>query len=221
MAMCTLVFEAGEERPIAKLCTGRPHLDLNVPAYRLNPGTYLFAVLQDRERYGTSDFIPVVENVSDSYTLSVSSAGNTDAREVEPNDSPAGANLLSPGSALEGSFAWAGDVDVVCVDTPSGFDNARVRWVVRDAVDRVRDRGVVLEVVQRTGAELDPAIAVRGALQTPAPAIEQPTAVWTSEPFSPSRELRSDCVQLRLRADTATVPSADVSSWSVALDRVP
>lgn len=86
MATCTLVFASGEPEPVARFCLARPRLDLWVPALRLAPGTYYFAVLQDREARGTEPPADVVENVSDAYHLTVEPAVAAPSDEVERSD---------------------------------------------------------------------------------------------------------------------------------------
>ncbi|MFO0660070.1 MAG: serine/threonine-protein kinase [Polyangiaceae bacterium] len=73
MALCTLVFPRGEIEPIARLCPGRPRVDLAAPIFKLPAGSYYIAITQDRASHGKTK-PDVVENVSDSYHLTIDRA---------------------------------------------------------------------------------------------------------------------------------------------------
>ncbi len=221
MATCTLVFASGTPEPVARFCLARPRLGLALPALRLAPGTYYFAVLQDREARGATPAPDVVENVSDAYHLTVEPAAAAPSDEVEPNDAVSEANEVAPGGTLGGQLAWPDDVDVVCVEPGQG---PPVRWVVRDVGDHLEDRGALLEVTPIGGGLARGPVRVhRAAVTGPGGARDVPTP-WRSDPMARPGAARETCVRLRLVADpakaAARLPPGGRETWSVAVEEV-
>ncbi len=149
LASCLSIYAVGSESPLGRYCSGAPARDLEIPALRVEPGSYLFAVMQDRDQYTREPAPPVFENISDDYVLSVNRAAAAPEAEVEPNDVPAVAGRIAPGGTLRGRFAWMRDVDVACVDAAAG----RVRFVVEDL--GARARAAVLQVTPLAGPDHD------------------------------------------------------------------
>jgi eukaryotic-like serine/threonine-protein kinase len=142
MALCAFLYKVGMESPIGRYCAGRAARDLTVDALELVPGSYLVAVMQDRD----DGEIPVLENVSDPYRLRVERVEPAPDRELEPNDSPRDANRVSPGTTFRGRLAWMRDVDAICVEGAG-----KVRFVVEDAPGTARPPHAVLEVTPKGG----------------------------------------------------------------------
>lgn len=142
MALCLQIFGQGEKRPSSQYCPGRPGLALEIPSLALEPGSYVFAVLQDLDPRGAPTPPFVHENVSDRYALAISAASADEARESEPNDTAASANELWPELRRSGTLAWAGDLDVYCpkVEGPGA-------WTLR-VEDGPREGGSVLSVTR-------------------------------------------------------------------------
>jgi serine/threonine protein kinase len=149
LATCLAVYPVGSESPIGRYCTGAAGRDLNIPALRIEPGAYVFAVMQDRDEYKREPPPPVFENISDDYELSVQGAAATSDFEVEPNDVIAVASSVAPDSVLRGRLSWMRDVDVVCVKEGAHS----VRFIVEDPHPRAR--GAVLEVTPLAGPDHD------------------------------------------------------------------
>jgi hypothetical protein len=143
IAPCILLYRGSSEEPLQRFCVGQAARDLTIPALRLDPSDYLFAVLQDQEQYEQEPPPPVLENVSDAYELTIGPATADPGFEVEPNDSHVSANKVAPGSSIAGRLAWMRDVDVFCATTTDP-----VRFVVEDPTPRAR--GAVLEVTPLT-----------------------------------------------------------------------
>ena len=74
------------DEPFVRYCVGQSARDLVVPQLRLEGGEYYLAVMQDREQYTEDPPPPVLENVSDTYELSLAPADAEPDLEVEPND---------------------------------------------------------------------------------------------------------------------------------------
>ncbi|MCS6898282.1 MAG: serine/threonine-protein kinase [Myxococcales bacterium] len=148
-AICLWLYRSGFRDPLARLCSGAPKRDLVLPAYRIEPGRYLLAVLQDMEaRY--PDVLPVVhENVSDYYTLTFAQAAPEEATEVEPNDSTHTATRISLGTELRGVLNFTNDTDVIC--PAAGLTGGKVRWIIRESISLVRPTGTALEATLDKG----------------------------------------------------------------------
>jgi eukaryotic-like serine/threonine-protein kinase len=229
MPLCALVYETNGDELEAKFCTGRAGLDLDAPAFRLQPGTYFIAVLQDREHEAHCGTTSVVENVSDDYVLSVHNAAAPSAplRETEPNDALPGADEVSSGQEVVGMIGWVDDVDFVCAAPAASGASRRVRWVVDDAIDRTRDRGMVLEVTPGVGSRPGVALRVHRANAEGVVGLDDRIGPWRSEPFMLSTEARTQCLRMRLttdpwaRADVASIPLAGRELWSVRIEEAP
>lgn len=224
MALCVWAYRSGEPNPVARLCPGRPALPLRVPALRIDPDTYFFAVMQDREPYGAPSPPFVLENVSDSYALRVAAAAPDPAFEIEPNDARQVAIPVEPGNGVRGTLAWTEDEDVACV-APSV--TGRVRWIVEDAVDRPRDRGAVLQVTPSNGPRPGVAIRVHRAGQTGKPSATDVAGPWRSEPFDPNAGSDPACITLRLTLDpwagdnAPLTPPVSGEHWWIRVEPVP
>jgi len=149
MASCVWLYAPETTEPFGRYCAGSPGQGLDVPALRLTAGTWLVAVMQDREPYVEPGPPPVYENVSDDYRLRLEPSAATKEREVEPNDAAPFGNSISVGAALSGALAWARDVDLVCASAPG----KRVRFVLEDAVERPRNHHSVLQATAHGGPD--------------------------------------------------------------------
>lgn len=154
MAVCTFAYKVGIDSPLGRYCSGRAGQDLKVPVLELPPGAYLFAVMQDRDSYEDIG-IPVLENVSDSYELTLTRAEPGPGEESEPNDGQRDANEVTPGSTFRGRLGWMRDVDTLCVK-----GTARpVRFVVTESADG-RSRHSVMQVTPIGGPASGVAVRV-------------------------------------------------------------
>jgi len=149
LASCLSIYASGSDSALGRYCSGAPARNLAIPALRLDPGSYLFAVMQDRDQYTREPAPPVFENISDDYQLSVVSAAPARDSEIEPNDAPIVASRIAVGGTLRGRFSWMRDVDVVCVD--AGAD--RVRFEVAELA--LRARAAALQVTPLSGPDHD------------------------------------------------------------------
>ncbi len=224
-ATCTLLYRAGLSDSIARFCTGAPGRDLEVTQLKVDPGRYLVAVLQDVDPYAGDSPPPVMENVSDTYALSFSPSERIVGREVEPNDQPPTAGRLRVASKVRGALAFVRDVDVFCADDRD--EGKPVRWVVRDAVDRARDAGVVLEATVERGGMKDPdrTLIHRDGVQSKELAGHA-IGAWTSAAFTPTPGSQLGCLRLRLALDpwstvAPTHPPAGSEEYSVTLEAAP
>jgi eukaryotic-like serine/threonine-protein kinase len=221
-ATCTLLYRSGMADPMARFCSGAPGRDLDVGALRISRGRYLIAVLQDVDSYGNDIRPPVFENVSDPYTLSFLPAPADPALEIEPNEGPVTANRVAVGTELRGALSFVRDVDTFCPEEKA--TGTSVRWVIKDAVDRPREAGAVLEVsldrgikdalrtvVHRPGVNGPPtAQHVIGAFTTPSSKVEGTTG----------------CIQLRLVLDpwvgnAPRTPPAGSEPYMLRLEAAP
>jgi serine/threonine-protein kinase len=199
-AMCTMIYRQGLTTAIGQYCVGRAARDLTISALRLPAGRYFVAVSQDLDPYG-GPTPPVYENVSDLYTLLMTSVPEPKDTEIEPNDQVASANILRPGEALTGAIGWARDEDVFCV-SPDVHDP--IQWRVRDVV---RDAGAVLEgtPLRRTAMGAPVRIhAVKG--KTSPTDVVSP---WQSQPQWPDDQGPA-CLRLRLVADPWSVGATSI-----------
>jgi len=223
---CTLLYKLGETNQRAKFCVGRPGRDLLVPAYRVEPGTWLVAVMQDMDAYeGSKPF--VLENVSDDYELVVTAVQPGAAEEQEPNDAELGASVVPPGAEVTGRLGWTGDVDYVCAAASKGGSAVSVRWVIDDAVERTRDRGAVLEFTPSSGPRGGVATRLhRGDAAGGTASADDVLAPWKGEAFHLDMSAPRACVKLRLTTDPwagpNAPPTAPVSNepWTVRLEIV-
>jgi eukaryotic-like serine/threonine-protein kinase len=208
MAMCSVLYKVGFTQPLAQYCTGQPRQGLGIDALRLESGSYLLAVSQDLARDDDGNAPPIHENVSDPYTVRVELASPADGDEVEPNDRPVSAQLLSLGSRMTGRLAWTGDEDVFCLDRTV---TAPVRWSVSDAE---RPRGTVLEATPMINGSAEPLARVHPGNAKPfgRPRLEADhPSPWLSPPYEGTG---TRCLRLRLTSDpwadkpTAVRPNA-------------
>jgi serine/threonine-protein kinase len=159
MPLCAWLYAVGSEDPFGRYCAGVPGMRLEIPALKLTPGSFIVAVMQDREAYFEGPPPPVFENVSDDYRLTLKPTRPNAEREVEPNDAAPLGNVVPSGAALRGTLGWTRDVDLLC----SAPGSKRVRFVVEDAVERPRARASVLEVKPKSGPERDIPVRVHRA----------------------------------------------------------
>ncbi len=149
LATCLSLYPPDGQEPFGHYCTGAAGVGLDVSALRLTPGTWVVALMQDRDTYFEAGPPPVYENVSDEYRLRLEPATATPEREVEPNDAPQVSNTVALGATLRGALAWTGDVDFVCAPATA----KRVRFSVEDSPDHPRSRYSVLQVTSRGGTD--------------------------------------------------------------------
>jgi len=149
LASCLSIYAAGSDSALGRYCSGAAGRNLEIPALRVEPGSYFFAVMQDRDQYTRDPAPPVFENISDDYQLDITSAVPPADLEVEPDDAPAVASRIAVGGTLRGRFSWMRDVDVACVE--NGAD--RVRFVVDELGTRAR--AAVLQVTPLAGPDHD------------------------------------------------------------------
>jgi len=181
MPLCMWIYRSGQPNPMAKLCGGRPGVALSVPAYRVEPDSYAFSIMQDRDPYGAPSPPFVLENISDSYSLKIVAAASDPSFEVEPDDAPPVASPIWIGGEVKGRFGWTDDVDVVCLKPSDGPQ--RARWVVVDAAERPRDRGAVLQVTPANGPRPGVGVRVHRMDLNHKATSDDLIAPWKSEPF--------------------------------------
>ncbi len=192
MSLCTLVYRVGIESPLGTYCIGTAGRSLDVPALELSGGPHLIAVMQDRDPYGATA-PPVLENISDNYTLTLGPSDVAPGFELEPNDAVRDANLIAPGATLVGRLAWMRDVDVVCAKPGSG----RVRFVVEDAKVGSRPATAVLQVTPHGGsADGIPTRVHAASSKRKNPPNDMPSP-WTSAEAE-AKDAASACLTLEL-----------------------
>jgi len=194
MALCTLLYRAGIQTPLGRYCSGTEGEKLVVKELALQPGDYLLAVMQDRERYSTEPAPPVIENISDVYRLELSAAKPLENEEVEPNDGARDASSLRRGGSLRGQIAWMHDVDVVCAAPGSG----RLRFVVRDAVNHPRPEHAVLQVTPIGGPDDGIPVRVHGARETFQASPRDVKSPWKGPERPVDSTPGSTCLKLEL-----------------------
>lgn len=236
MGLCVWVFRSGSEQPLHRFCSGAPNRGVNVPDLALRPGPYLFVVKQDRQEVEKGRPTYLIENVSEDYRLAVApskvqpKSEVSAEHEVERNDSRAlvleasPQVVLSPSSALKGtdarvllgSFAWTGDVDVVCA-AGEGLG----RFVVSDAEGGARPLNAALLVTPLGGPRDKVPVRVHGG-RDGFPVSERDVSGLWSGPWS---ELTTrPCVQLELTPNPFAptphpiVPPISDHQWRVRLD---
>ncbi|MBK7586651.1 MAG: protein kinase [Myxococcales bacterium] len=194
MALCTYLYRVGIESPLGRYCTGGAARPLNVLALESEPGEYLLAVMQDRDSYAAANEQgPVLENVSDNYELSISSAELTSGSESEPNDTPRDGARVALGGEFRGRLAWVRDVDYVCAEPGSGS----ARFIVEDSPNLARPRHSVLQVTPAGGpADGIPIRLHRKGTALPPESKHDVAGAWQS-PAAP-RGVGDACVKLEL-----------------------
>jgi len=214
--MCAQIFRSGQTLPSGQYCTGRPGVDLTIPALRLEPGPYVFAVIQDMDGRGGAT-PPVMENVSDNYVLTVTEGVVDPAFEVEPDDETTSAQSLQIGERMNGTFAWSGDVDIVC---PKVDGEDRARFVISDDV---RDSNAVLSVAPLDQGAEGAAVRVHSGTTAQATPTDSPSPFVGFETHGPS----ASCLVLRQTIDTSTgaktdgAPRGSRAEWHVGLELAP
>ncbi len=241
MATCLWLYKEGDFQPQSRYCIARPGKQLSIPALRLDPAPYLFAVMQDRQSYDGGQQKLVVENVSDPYKLTVSSATPNLEMEIEPNDSFPVATPVAVGATVGGRLNWHNDTDEVCAWPRDAGEVTKARFVVSDAEDRTRDLGAVLEVTQmmdgnkgrsfrlhRPGAtprHAANAKAKNQSVSTVKPSGKDFISPWRSDPFETSSDKRQ-CLKLRLTTnpwagnEAPLTPPISPERWKVRVEKV-
>jgi len=225
MATCLWVYREGEVDPLGRYCTGGPGKSLSIPSLRLQPGSFLFVVMQDRMPYDGGDKPFVQENVSDAYELTVSLAAPDKTMEVEPNDVDSVATPAPAGGSVAGRFDWVGDIDLVCAWPNEATPSGRVRWKVIDAEERTRDRGAVLELTPIVDGRKSAPIRLHRAGAKGEATETDVSSPWTSEPFEVSTT-KQQCVRLRLTGDpwagndAPVTPPISPEEWKVHVEQV-
>ncbi len=192
MAVCVSIYPAGSESALARYCPGSPDLGLDPFQLDLPAGSYLLAVMQDRDAYTEAGSPPVYENISDSYGLELGSAPPLPGLEVEPNDAARVASEIEVGTALRGKLAWMRDLDVLCAKPTAG----EVVFVVEDAPERPRAPHAVLQVTPKSGS--DSGIPVRVHRSAPSkPSDRDVSGPHRTRPVTSTAEERA-CIELTL-----------------------
>ncbi|MFO0658278.1 MAG: serine/threonine-protein kinase [Polyangiaceae bacterium] len=223
--LCTWLYRAGQSEPIARYCTGAYARDFVVDALKVEPGRYLVAVMQDVDPYERETPL-VYESISDAYQLDFASTAIDPTAEIEPNDELASASFVDVGAEFSGMLSFMRDVDVICPSKAAKASHRSLRWVIRDAVERPRDAGSVLEIatldpmaksvvvrVHRAGVE---GKDVEGDVHSP----------WSSPTIQTSDAPASACLQLKLARDpwsssAVKIPRAGTERYHVRLEPVP
>ncbi|NUP12442.1 MAG: serine/threonine protein kinase [Polyangiaceae bacterium] len=167
--LCLQVFRKGETRPSAQYCTGRPGLELDIPAVKLDSGEYYLAVIQDLDAYGDGRAPFIHENVSDEYTLRLGPGESDASLEVEPNDEVSSAQPISIGATLRGTLAWVKDVDVYC---PKVESTSAYRFRIED---EPREAGIVLSVALAQGGSIGTGVRVHADSEQKLTATDAPS----------------------------------------------
>jgi serine/threonine-protein kinase len=223
---CTWLYRSGTSEPLARFCSGAAGRALEVGAYRVDPGRYLLAVLQDMDPYGASTPPMVYENVSDEYALEFTPVRGEKVDptwEIEPNDSLSTANRVAPGAEMRGSLGFHNDVDVLC---PALSARGSARWVIRDAVERPRDAGAVLGVELLRGAKDPLKVMIHRAGAASKPDATNLVSPYTAPAVTLDGDPSAGCVKLRLMHDpwgsnALTLPPPGREPYLVKLEVTP
>jgi len=209
-ATCLWVYRSGFNDPLARFCSGAPRQDLHLGAYRVEPGRYLLAVLQDTDPHGADATPPVHENISDSYTLRFEKAEAAEGVEVEPNDTPQTATRIGLGVEVKGTLNFFNDEDVIC--PKGGLTGSSIRWVVRDSVALVRGVGTALEVTfDRGGVTTPTRLVVHRAGSAGKPDATNVLSPHTTAVTKLDGAPATGCIKLKLTRDTWASSSKDPS----------
>jgi serine/threonine-protein kinase len=160
IALCTWVYRAGSESPFGRYCSGAPGKDLVIEQLALPAGTYLLAVMQDRDAYTHAGAPPVYENVSDEYMLRLAAQPVDVSREVEPNDTPRNPSRVELGGTLRGKLSFMRDVDVLCASAPG-----KLRFVIEETDGVARPHESALQVKPLNGPDQEIPVRVHRSLQ--------------------------------------------------------
>jgi hypothetical protein len=181
--------------------------------------------MQDVDPYERE--VPLVfENISDTYKL-VFEAVQADAhQEIEPNDEITSATLVAPGNELSGTLSFMRDVDVICPSAEARAAHASFRWTIRDAIERARDPGSVLEVTPLDPTALNVTTRIHRAGVEGKDAGADIHSPWVGPVVHVSDAPGSGCIQLKLARDPwstsgVKVPRAGTERYHVRLDPVP
>jgi hypothetical protein len=223
-ATCLWLYRSGLREPLAHFCTGASRHDLVLPAYRVEPGRYLLAVLQDMDPRGADAPPAIHENVSDSYTLSFARAEPDASSEVEPNDSPQTANRVDVDTELKGGLRFANDTDVIC--PKMGLTGSKIRWSLRDSISLVRPTGTALEVnLDRGGIGGSQRFVVHRAGSAGKPDATNVLSPFTTPALKLNGGPTAGCVSLRLVRDPwvdgAKDPLPSDEPYAVKLETAP
>jgi len=216
IAPCLLIYRLGSDDPMLHYCIGQADRSLTVPTLRLDPGDYYIAVLQDRESYVDASQTPVLENVSDSYELSLGPSEMPADVEVEPNDVHDTATPVAPGTTKRGKLAWMRDVDVFCAT-----DTSPVQFFVEESGPR--PHGAVLEVTPLGGPTDGIPMRVHPANAKGAVTERDVKSPWVGPKIRGST--KPPCVSLTLARDVwsspplPSVPPASDQDYTVRLER--
>ncbi len=192
--LCMILYRSGYQQPLASYCGGAAGQQVRVDPLRLDEGRYFIGVVQDI-RAGSSNASLVMENVSDQYRLLVEPRQLSGNGEVEPNDSIDASWSMPLDTDVEGTLAWVGDVDVLCVNLDQP---ARLTWQISDSK---RPSGTVMAVTPIVGErELTPVrLHAEGAQPFGKPRFEADvTSPWTSPVLATDG---SSCVRVTLTSD--------------------
>jgi hypothetical protein len=221
--MCTMLYRPGLSTALGQYCVGRAGRELLIPSLRLEPGRYFAAVLQDMDPYGASARPFIHENISDVFSMTMTTGEYVPGTESEPDDQVASANLVAPYETVTGALGWARDQDVYCVRAGPG---ERVRWTITDSV---RDLGAVLEVTPLRGTEEGAAVRVHLAgsgTVSPTASSSDVIGPWASPPLEMEPDVPR-CVRVRLALDPwatgrgSIVPSGGPETYKVQVEAPP
>lgn len=199
--LCTWLYRAGVQDPIARYCPGEVGRNLDLPALRLEPGRYLLAVLQDMDPYGDERAPLVFENVSDRYTLSLGPAAVDPAVELEPNENVASATSLRAGAEIRASLPFVRDLDVFCAEAGTV---GKVRFTVREPDLRLRAAGLALEVTALSGPRAGVGIQLHRAMSGRASPLHAAVSL-TTDALDVLGTTGPPCIQVRVAVDGLAV----------------
>ncbi|MCU0657943.1 MAG: serine/threonine protein kinase [Polyangiaceae bacterium] len=205
---CLWLYRSGFREPLARLCPANLRQELRLPFYRVEPGRYLLAVLQDTDPRGADVPTPVHENISDHYTLTFAPTPPQDNVEVEPNDSPPTAVRVDLGAEIKGTLNFANDTDVYCPAT--ALAGSALRWVLRESAGLPRPPGVALEATLDRGNVGGNARYVLHPPKAPGkPDATNVLSPFSTPPFKNNGGVSTGCVSLRLIRDPWVSVSKD------------
>jgi len=181
--ICALLYRQGYADPMSTYCTGVSQLDLEIPRLRLDRGAYFVAITQDLMLQAEGEARYPVENISDTYRITLVEGTARPNDEIEPNDAIPSAQTIGPGAERTGTLGWVGDRDVFCTPAAGSgqASRGRVHWSVTDGG---RPEGTVLEVTPYAGALPRPLVRIHagGAAPVGRPRLEADVnGPWMSE----------------------------------------
>jgi len=196
MPLCVELFsDPAAQNPLATFCRPRG-AQLQVTAFRVQPGKHWIRVSQDRSVVDDGGKLPVFENVSDTYALRVAVASRTADLEIEPNNGLAEAQRLAVGDAVSASLGWRDDRDVFCANGTEGSAHF-----------------TIVERSMKSGPRFDLERFVDGASQGKVAVDASGNGVWKSKDFPLGGA--TQCISIVAR--DATMRETDV--YRVALER--